>query len=153
MTKTITPSKMTLDELRAETESNCCVHCGLGLDLDHTGCGKKPPSHTPGPWAADDGDGQYWGVFADNDSDAICYLCDWSPLKRETPLRREDAANARLIAAAPEMLMALKAAIIMVEKALPKFNWADSALDAQAIRLLNEVPVEVRLAIHRAEGK
>lgn len=39
---------------------------------------------------------------------------------------------------------ALAAANRLFEEALPKFNWGASALDANAIRLLNEVPAKVR---------
>lgn len=35
----------------------------------------------------------------------------------------------------------------LFEEALPKFNWGASALDANAIQLLNEVPGEVRAAL------
>ncbi len=41
----------------------------------------------------------------------------------------------------------------MENEALPKFNWGASALDANAIRLLNEVPAKVRTAIAKAEGR
>ena len=34
---------------------------------------------------------------------------------------------------------------------LPKFNWGVSALDANAIQLLNEVPGEVRAALDANE--
>lgn len=49
------------------------------------------------------------------------------------------------------MLAALKAAERLFNEALPKFNWRDSCLDANAIQLLNEVPGQVRNAIYAAE--
>lgn len=49
-------------------------------------------------------------------------------------------ARGRLIAAAPEMLGALLAAKRLFDQALPRFNWGASALDANAIGLLNSVP-------------
>ena len=62
-----------------------------------------------------------------------------------------DPALARRVAAAlngsEELLDALKRAQRLFEEALPKFDWGKSALDANAIRLLNEVPGEIRAAI------
>ena len=40
----------------------------------------------------------------------------------------------------------------MIDEALPKFNWGASALDAIALRLLNETPGAVNAAIAKAEG-
>lgn len=42
---------------------------------------------------------------------------------------------------------ALTMAKRMIDEALPKFNWGASALDANAIRLLNETPVAVNAAL------
>jgi len=50
-----------------------------------------------------------------------------------------------------EMLKALKAVDRLFKEAHPKFNWGASFLDANAITLLNEVPLQVRDAIERAE--
>ncbi len=46
---------------------------------------------------------------------------------------------------------ALLAAQELFDKALPKFNWGASALDATAIKLLNEVPGQVRAALAAQE--
>ena len=48
--------------------------------------------------------------------------------------------------------IALEATKRMIDEALPKFNWGASALDANAIQLLNETPgkVESALSIVRA---
>lgn len=51
-----------------------------------------------------------------------------------------------------EMQTALNAAKRLFDEALPKFNWGASALDANAIRLLNEVPRVVQEAIAKVEG-
>ncbi len=55
----------------------------------------------------------------------------------------------------PELLPALIQAKRLIDEAFPKFNWAMSALDANAIRLLNETPRIVEAAIAKAttEGK
>ena len=52
-----------------------------------------------------------------------------------------------------EMLNALKAAERLFKEAHPKFNWGASFLDANAITLLNNVPIQVRNAIERAEAQ
>ena len=46
---------------------------------------------------------------------------------------------------------ALKAADKLCNEALPKFNWGKSALDANAIRLLNEVPGMIRNALNKGK--
>lgn len=48
---------------------------------------------------------------------------------------------------------ALKLARRMIKEALPKFNWGASALDANAIQLLNETPRVIRAAILALENK
>lgn len=50
------------------------------------------------------------------------------------------------------MLTALNAAKRLFDEALPKFNWGASALDANAIRLLNDVPLVVQEAIAKTGG-
>ena len=66
--------------------------------------------HTEGPWTADDGDGGVWGVFSEADSDGIAYLAE--PTRDMRLLRPDEAAaNARLIAAAPDLLQALKSIV------------------------------------------
>lgn len=58
-------------------------------------------------------------------------------------------------AAVASLTKLMDAAIFAEElfaKALPKFNWGASALDAQAIRLLNEVPGEVRAALKEVQS-
>ena len=42
---------------------------------------------------------------------------------------------------------ALEAAQKLCREALPKFNWSASCLDANAIRLLNDVPCQIDEAI------
>ncbi len=59
-----------------------------------------------------------------------------------------EANYARMEARIRELEAALLAAKRLFDEALPKFNWGGSRLDANAIRLLNEVPplVDVVLA-------
>ncbi len=69
----------------------------------------KTETFTPGPWFADNGDANgYWAIFQEADRQPVCYLVgvDKSPARlREA----EEVANAKLIAAAPDLLKALKA--------------------------------------------
>jgi hypothetical protein len=104
------------------------------------------PRHTPGPWHRNIPPAKkYNTVFAGRNTH-VCHLT-------VTGLTDEEVeANCDLIAAAPELLKALKSVRRMIDEALPKFNWGASALDANAIRLLNEVPAEVTRAIIKAEG-
>lgn len=59
----------------------------------------------------------------------------------------------RIIAAAgvaDELVEALGCALQLCQEALPKFNWGASALDANAIQLLNEVPGKIAAALAKA---
>lgn len=103
---------------------------------------------TPGPWTADDGDGNYFGVFGP-DGQAICYLAEPAPHPYrcmvplpagESPgddMKMDDArfaahrANAHMLAAAPEMLRALKAVEEWwLREGMAKFNGAPYAMFA-----------------------
>lgn len=70
---------------------------------------------------------------------------------------REDAertTSQRKRNAAEEMFEALQRATALFEVALPQFDWGKSALSGEAIRLLNDVPVEVAQALKLArEGR
>jgi len=56
-------------------------------------------------------------------------------------LQIESQARGREI----ERLRAVLARVeALIDVALPRFNWGASALDAEAIQLLNEVPIEVK---------
>ena len=67
----------------------------------------------------------------------------------------ECKANARLIAAAPELLDALKAMLALFDKnhALSRFDWGESSLRAEDIRELNELPGLAHRAVAKAEGR
>ena len=73
--------------------------------------------------------------------DAIC----------ETFREEKAHAVARALNAATTNQATLARAARLFEEALPKFNWGASALDANAIQLLNEVPGEVRAALDANE--
>jgi hypothetical protein len=101
-------------------------------------------THTPGPWAfMTDSTGEYLAVYArpQGGTKVIC------------PVKITDESDAMLIAAAPDLLAALLAARRLFAEALPRFDWGRSALDANAIQLLNEVPIMVEAAIANAKGE
>ena len=66
----------------------------------------RTEQHTPGPWAADaDGDECFW-VTGPNRSEPV--ICDMVARNEDGSFTAEDDANAELIAAAPQMLSALR---------------------------------------------
>lgn len=91
-------------------------------------------SHTPGPWRAIS-----LNVWDDNGGERKICNCDVGPLHGYA----EDEANARLIAAAPELLEALQQA----EKRLAKYHERDP-LNAGLDNTLGWV----RAAIAKAQG-
>ena len=102
--------------------------------------------HTPGPWGVDDAGGEApFGVFAE-DGDAVCYLTE-NPMGG-LGLREyaEDQANARLIAAAPDLLKAAKDALESLTECGPHRS---EGLDCEAC---GESIAALRAAISAAEG-
>ena len=85
--------------------------------------------HSPAPWGLRKSDSGAWA--------AVGHAGIWiaTTLRKQFP--SEDEANARLIAAAPELLEALKAALSLIEIAIP--------FDGEVNRM-------VRNAIAKAEG-
>jgi len=87
-------------------------------------------SHTPGPWHAiidNEGDVTYVTADSANDRD----ICDFYHVSREgsqTYPKENAEANARLVAAAPEMLAALEV-IEMTLRGLGHLNLSDHAAD------------------------
>ena len=64
--------------------------------------------------------------------------------------RYEKFSIAALKARVAELETALRAAKRLFDEALPKFHWGKSSLDANAIRLLNEVPPLVDAVLARS---
>ena len=93
--------------------------------------------HTPGPWEVTDNTADGYGqlvVDSMHGAVAICYTAE-----RGIPgAPSECGANAHLIAAAPELLAALRAAE----------EWADYIDDDE-----NRVPIDMRLAMRAAIAK
>jgi hypothetical protein len=76
--------------------------------------------HTPGPWAVFRRDGYSTYIHAINEGDEINTFqvasCHSATSRKYFPTRGEAEANARLIAAAPELLEALQAMLRMTER-------------------------------------
>ena len=100
-------------------------------------------AHTPGPWFAVEGN-KHHGPFVTNvEVRTICDLYTVDKLNRIFVFRPEEAeANARLIAAAPDLLEALKA---LQRQALQGNVRGDEWMD-EALEL-------TRAAIAKAEGR
>jgi hypothetical protein len=112
-------------------------------------------SHTPGPWQVGELNGKYYGTDVLTESgELIVYRLgssDTAPSERATPNgydghyeRAETLANARLIAAAPDLLAALKALVAGVER-------DDNPLDEGHFQDSPEME-DARAAIAKAEG-
>lgn len=93
-------------------------------------------THTPGPWTRRHGQHVYAGASA---SEAGRLLFAAAPNSGTREELDESFANARLIAAAPEMLVALKLALPVLESHNPH-RYSGDCVDA------------VRFAIAKAEG-
>jgi hypothetical protein len=130
----------------------CCPACGEKLsqveyDLQHHRCGWNQPggnamvmhAFTPGPWAYDR---DFFQVFVKGDADPAVI----ATIDSDVALAGLEQAHAdgRLIAAAPELLAALKG---MVEE-FEKFSRYGSTLAREA----NAACHAARTAVAKAEG-
>lgn len=70
--------------------------------------------HTPGPWFIDIESEKLWDICVDRGED-LWVVVQMTQAVGSTALTAEDIANARLIAAAPDLLEALKAVLSEVE--------------------------------------
>lgn len=99
-------------------------------------------SHTPGPWSVNTAheDPQFQSV-SDKDGRTIADIAYHKFTETHYPLRAESEANARLIAAAPELLDAAKWALNFITNTERSYG---IELDASA---------KLRSAIDNAEGR
>lgn len=81
--------------------------------------------HTPGPWFTD----ALECVFTEREGGGllICNARNSAVPESDRPTRQQAEANARLIAAAPDLLEALEDAIAQVEATVP-LDWKDMGL-------------------------
>ena len=99
--------------------------------------------HTPGPWCWDDKDALPWTDYDKTDHMPYLINANGSIVMSGEDIRINNAANAHLIAAAPDLLAALKVMLFAFEEL------------AKVIKPLSSDPVVVasRAAIAKAEGK
>lgn len=96
-------------------------------------------NHTPGPWQVPDDN--HVGVYGGDEQTLIATVA-------RTPDR---IANARLIAAAPELLAALKLALPIIEADAQ--YWRDTTPRGGTANRLDEFAAGIREVIAKAEGK
>lgn len=106
--------------------------------------------HTPGPWQL------FHVVNGKHETTAVTSqgqheIINWMGFDGAY-FQKSNLANARLCAAAPDLLEALKLAqkLFANDHAISRFNWGASALRAQDIRELNETPGKIAAAIQKA---
>lgn len=91
--------------------------------------------YTPGPWRVFAGTGfDYLGIEGENDQTVVIYGLDGDDGGVRGSTKEEAEANARLIAAAPELLEALE--------------WTARALDKE-----HPAAIKARVAIAKAKGE
>ena len=83
--------------------------------------------HTPGPWEAVEGNAHHGPFVTDIGDRTICDLYTLDGADRPAVFRPEEAeANARLIAAAPDLLAALEELCLAPNKHRPEEYWEDA---------------------------
>ena len=95
--------------------------------------------HTPGPWIAGDDESSDFFLVGPHDGDGIVY---------QPVVKLHNESNARLIAAAPELLEALKACLPYLEGMSDKLKIATASPE---VAVLNVRIVKARAAIAKAE--
>jgi hypothetical protein len=115
--------------------------------------------HTPGPWIIDETKalGAYgvWTDYATHPGhDGAWYgslVCSVYPHNRSDVPREQRDANARLIAAAPDLLAACKAAARWIAGNTPMVDSSDPILGPIADEA-DRIAVAIHAAIRKAEG-
>lgn len=112
---------------------------------------KKPISETLRLWEAG---GKIKIIFPDSITGGEWWRI-YNP-KNEMTVLAQNSAEARPIIdklnSYDALVKALQRAERLINQALPKFDWGKSALDANAIALLNEVPGDVARALKLAQA-
>jgi hypothetical protein len=98
-------------------------------------------SHTPGPWYAEEADAAV-PVCSESDGRLVAYV-DYTKVRTDAA---EYAANARLIAAAPELLEALRVAANLLTLYLPEEEIVGTAFKTKEAR------ERIHAAIAKATG-
>jgi hypothetical protein len=139
-------TKQRTDQAIADGAPDFCCKCGREADL--CVCGKtNETKHTPGPWKATEKNGLADCIMCNPDErDTGTYIA----LMESSRGQDETSANARLIAAAPDLLAALKRAMTFLD------NWefnmpAAITGDNQPVSVVS-IRDQARAAISKAEN-
>lgn len=95
--------------------------------------------HTPGPWSMCLSRSNAAFLVRDTENRLVCDMSWHSSSRQHYPLRDESAANARLIAAAPDLLSALNA--MLTHMGMDEDEWNKPTFD------------QARAAIAKATGE
>jgi hypothetical protein len=108
--------------------------------------------HSPFPWSIN-----REGRIDDADGEFVTFVSlqrGYVSSRKSDPIAEANAAFiVRAVNAHDELVAALRDCQRLFKEALPRFDWGRSALDANAIALLNEVPMAVRAALAKATGE
>jgi hypothetical protein len=103
--------------------------------------------HTPGPWLADV-DGSGWSI--NTEDKGVAFTC--GEANDEDISKDEEAANARLIAAAPDLLAALKLALAALDCEVDNAPISPVVASAAQAWMKAKFGDAARKAITKAEG-
>lgn len=107
---------------------------------------RKLPSPTPGPWVPERESGLRWRIRTAGDKGTLAYMTA-RPMSWGANFSHEQiAANARLIAAAPDLLAFAESVVTLLADAYPK---AGLHLDMDKASLLNAA----REVVKKARGE
>jgi len=119
-----------------------CPFCGRAPVIKHVPFSRDVLAQAPDP-------DSYWWIGCEIDANITGCGIGHSNIDKADAVEKW---NTRARSAAFDaLLQAARATERLFREALPKFNWGASALDANAIALLNEVPSQVSAAITSAE--
>lgn len=110
----------------------------------------KTSAHTAGPWQiAGESGNPGEGFVIEAHTRTVAWTANTLQSDDTEVLTDEDRANARLIAAAPDLLEHLED-IVAIAKSVTA-NWENGELD-QAVRSLERIATAAKVALHKAYG-
>jgi hypothetical protein len=116
----------------------------------------KTFKHTPGPWWLGNDSFVDGCIVTAKDRAGMVEICSvnsaYLDASASNDFEREQIANARLIAASPDLLAALKRMLSMHELMMKKVNHGASFYDGETLFEMNEAPVEAKNIITKVES-
>ncbi len=104
---------------------------------------------SPGPWTDDDGTGSIGSIVT---ADRQHQVGQAGQLVGDDLTQQIRRANARLMAASPELLAALERMCKLLETLMACIPWGKTWNTSKWLAELNEAPTQARLAIAKARG-